>query len=309
MRSFTIVFALPILAAGIVQPAGAQQCPGIQENYVPTALSDHDDVTRFAVIGDYGSVGDSTAGVAEMVAGWQPAFIITTGDNNYPDGAAETIDANIGQYYSDFIGDYQGEYGDGSPENRFFPSLGNHDWVTAGAQPYLEYFTLPGNERYYAFTQGSVDFFALDSDFAEPDGISPDSIQGEWLREALVAAESPFQIVYMHHPPYSSAEHGSNDWMQWDFAAWGADMVLAGHDHTYERLEQDGIPYIVNGLGGSSIYGFQATPLENSLVRYNCDYGAMLVDATDESLIARFITVSGVLVDEVEIAAPVGERP
>ncbi len=85
---------------------------------------------------------------------------MTTGDNNYPDGAAATIDENIGQYYADFIYPYTGSYGTGAASNRFFPSLGNHDWYTTGAMPYLDYFALPGNERYYRFTRGPVEFFA-----------------------------------------------------------------------------------------------------------------------------------------------------
>ena len=83
---------------------------------------------QFAVIGDYGSNTINEERVADLVASWQPAFVITTGDNNYDRGAASTIDRNIGQYYSQFIGNYQGQYGDGSPTNRFWPSLGNHDW-------------------------------------------------------------------------------------------------------------------------------------------------------------------------------------
>src|SRR3990172_7062669 len=105
----------------------------------------------FAVIGDYGENNSSEADVAALVHGWQPDFIITVGDNNYPLGAAETIDVNVGQYYHDFIYPYTGAYGGGADVNRFFPTLGNHDWYTQDAQPYLDYFTLPGNERYYDF--------------------------------------------------------------------------------------------------------------------------------------------------------------
>jgi hypothetical protein len=129
------------------------------------------------VIGDYGLAGSPEAAVADMIKSWQVEFIITTGDNNYPNGAAETIDANIGQHYHDFIYPYFGEYGEGAEQNRFFPSLGNHDWYTAAAQPYLDYFSLPGNERYYDFIWGPVHFFALNSDFNEPDGIHANSAQ------------------------------------------------------------------------------------------------------------------------------------
>ena len=77
----------------------------------------------------------------------------------------------------------------------------------------------------------------------------------------------------MHYPPYSSGTHGSTDWARWSYAAWGADVVLAGHDHTYERLDVNGLTYIVNGLGGMGRYDF-VDILDGSLVRYNADYGA-----------------------------------
>src|SRR5439155_5430524 len=77
---------------------------------------------RFAVIGDYGSPGQPERDVANLVKSWRPDFIITTGDNNYPHGAATTIDQNIGQYYHDFIFPYVGSYGVGATFNRFFPA-------------------------------------------------------------------------------------------------------------------------------------------------------------------------------------------
>jgi hypothetical protein len=66
--------------------------------------------------------------VASQVKGWKPDFILTVGDNNYPKGAASTIDRNIGQYYHDFIYPCRGRYGAGAAINRFFPTLGNHRW-------------------------------------------------------------------------------------------------------------------------------------------------------------------------------------
>ena len=74
---------------------------------------------RFAVIGDYGLSGAAEAEVAALVHSWEPDIIITTGDNNYPSGSAETIDENIGQYYHDYISPYLGSYGAGAEENRF----------------------------------------------------------------------------------------------------------------------------------------------------------------------------------------------
>lgn len=263
----------------------------------------------FTAIGDYGEFGQPEADVANLVKGWNPDFIITTGDNNYPDGAASTIDPNIGQYYHDFIGQYQGVYGTGAPSNRFFPSLGNHDWIAPGAQPFLDYFSLPGNERYYDFVRGPVHFFVIDSDPHEPDGITSASTQGTWLRQRLAESTAPWQIVYMHHPPYSSSSrHGSTPALQWPFQQWGADAVLAGHDHVYERIQRDGIVYFTNGLGGRrSFYGF-GSPVPGSQVRYNGDYGAMRAVATNTSIKFDFVTRAGTLIDSHTINKP-SERP
>jgi hypothetical protein len=92
--------------------------------------------------------------------------------------------------------------------------LGNHDWQSEDAQPYLDYFTLLGHERYYEFVWGPIHFFVLDSDTHEPDGADINSTQAAWLKSQLTVSDSPWKIVYMHHPPYSSGTHGSIDRMQ-----------------------------------------------------------------------------------------------
>jgi len=252
---------------------------------------------HFAVIGDYGSAGQPELDVANLVRSWNPDFVITTGDNNYSIGAATTIDANIGQYYHEFIYPYTGAYGAGAAFNRFFPTLGNHDWGTTNAQPYIDYFSLPGNERYYEFVWGAVHFFVIDSDPQEPDGILSSSIQGQWLQARLAASTAPWKLVYLHHPPYSSgADHGSTPELQWPYQAWGANAVLAGHDHTYERIRRDGIPYFVNGLGGQSIGSFRS-PISGSQIRYRGDYGAMLVYASEADISFQFIARTGAVID------------
>lgn len=254
-------------------------------------------VLTFAAIGDYGLAGVDEEAVANLVKSWQPEFIITLGDNNYPDGKADTIDRNIGQYYSDFIYPYKGEYGSGAEINRFFPTLGNHDWYQPDIAPYLDYFELPGNERYYDFVWGPVHFFALDADSREPDGVGRSSIQAQWLKEAMAASTSPWQVVYMHQPPFSSGHHGSTDYMQWPFAEWGADAVLAAHDHSYERLIIDDIPYIVNGLGGHISRYFFFKDLEGSQFQYRSGHGAMRITADEEMMFFEMVTVEGEVLD------------
>jgi subtilisin-like proprotein convertase family protein len=259
------------------------------------------DPIKFAVIGDFGDNSTGEAQVASLVQSWAPEFVITLGDNNYENGAASTIDANIGQFYHSFIYPYTGSYGAGATQNRFFPALGNHDWVTTGATPYLNYFQLPGNERYYDFVRGPVHFFAVDSDTHEPDGTSPTSVQGTWLKNALAAATEPWKIVYFHHSPFSSGtENGSSTWMQWPFQQWGATAVLSGHEHDYERILVNGFPYFVNGVGGAEIFPL-GTPVAGSVAGYNGDHGAMLVNATSTSLQFQFFNRSNVLIDSYAI--------
>ena len=267
----------------------------------PTATAE---VVEFAVIGDYGLAGEGEAAVAALVDSWEPAFIITVGDNNYPNGERETIDENIGQYYSEYIYPYYGAYTTTVSTvdvNRFFPSLGNHDFYGSdGAEPYLDYFTLPGNERYYEFARGPVHLFALNSDFNEPDGVGANSVQAQWLKAQLATSTAPWKLVYMHVPPYSSGHHGSGAWMQWPFEAWGADAVLAGHDHHYERLLIDGIPYFVNGLGGGAIYSVDQV-LPSSQIRFSGTHGAMRVEATSAAITFEFITRDGEMIDSYTI--------
>jgi len=282
-----------------------QPTPTEQATLTPTATPQPTQTPaaalRFAVIGDYGSGDQGEEDVANLVRSWAPEFIITTGDNNYPNGSAETIDEHIGQYYHEYIASYKGIYGQGAQINRFFPSLGNHDWRTDKAAPYIDYFTLPGNERYYDFTWGPVHFFALDSDSREPDGVGRSSIQAQWLRDRLAESTSPWKLVYMHHPPYSAGSHGSVDWMQWPFKEWDATTVISGHDHTYERLIINDFPYFINGLGGMSRYSF-LNPLPGSQIRYNDGYGAMLVEATASQITFQFINLAGEVIDTYTIS-------
>jgi tartrate-resistant acid phosphatase type 5 len=267
----------------------------------PSATPLAEGYVRFAVVGDYGSGDPSEQDVATIIQSWNPDFVITTGDNNYPLGGADTIDSHIGRYYHDYIYPYLGVYGAGATSNRFFPAMGNHDWDTNNAQPYLDYFALPNNERYYDFVEGPVHFFILDSDSREPDGITSSSIQAIWLQNQLAASTSEWNVVVLHHPPYSSGSmHGSTSTAQWPFKAWGADVVMSGHDHDYERLSVDGLTYFVNGLGGGLIYSF-STPVAGSQVRYNGDWGAMLVDANSSQITFNFYSRTSVLVDTYTI--------
>ncbi len=262
---------------------------------------------KFAVIGDYGVDDENEAKVADLVKSWNPDFILTVGDNNYPNGAASTIDNNIGKYYSDFIAPYKGVYGEGASENRFFPVAGNHDYYVEGAAPFYDYFELPNNERYYDFVKGDVHFFGINSNHQEPDGINSGSIQAQWLEEKLTNSTAKWKIVYLHHPPYSSGSHGSNSILQWDFAEWGATTVIAGHDHHYERSTVDGVLYFVNGTGGRYLYNFGA-PNPETQVRYR-QHGAMLIEANSKNIRFQFWSPKNQLDDHTLFYEPNDNLP
>jgi hypothetical protein len=275
----------------------------------------------FAVIGDYGWGGTNEAAVAKLVASWQPAFIIATGDDYYTHaGGTGTAryDNSTGRYYCQWLKDVSttgtrcriGK----ATLNAFFPALGNHDYSDAkpSLKTYLTYFRLPGtgftntsgNERYYDFVKGQVHFFVLNSNSGEPAGIKSTSTQAMWLKKQLAASTSTWNIVYDHHPPYSSdRQHGSTISLQWPFAAWGADAVISGHAHTYERLTHDRIPYFVNGLGGAPRYTFKARPLSGSRARYRANWGAQRVTVTNATLEFSFYTVTGALKDKFSLTA------
>ena len=276
------------------------------------ATAQESQTVRFAAIGDFGKVRPEAQAVATRIAQLDPDFIITLGDNNYEYGGADTIDANIGQYYHAFISPYLGSYGAGASVNRFFPSLGNHDWGDgyvwpARVTPYTDFFALPGNERYYDFTSGAVHLFSLSSDGFEPDGNTSTSVQANWLQQRLAASTSRWKIAYFHNPPYSSSAHANGieeaHMRQWPLRQWGVTAALAGHHHTYERLTVENTPYLVNGLGGHGKDNF-TFPLAESNVRYNGDYGAVLVTASPSRITFEFITRTGVTVDSYSIDAP-----
>ncbi|MEX0641721.1 MAG: metallophosphoesterase, partial [Pirellulales bacterium] len=139
--------------------------------------------------------------------------------------------------------------------------------------------------------------------------------QQVWLQQSLAASTSPWKIVYFHQPPYSSASHGSHPPLQWPFKEWGADIVLTGHDHTYERLSVDDFPYIVAGLGGQFAYPFSDPPLSESLARFNDRHGALRVTASDAGVRFEFFAVpatesdnpAGQRIDVFDLGFPVPE--
>ncbi len=256
------------------------------------------DAVRLAVIGDFGTGGAGAEGVAELVHSWSPDHVLTVGDNNYPNGGADTIDANIGQRYARYIHPYVGEFGPGAASNRFWPALGNHDWGWGHVDAHEDYFELPGNERYYDVVLGPVHVFVLDTHDREPDGYVWGSAQSRWFEQRIAASTAPFQVVTMHYPAFSSGHHGSREEVRWPFADLGVDLVLAGHDHDYERLAIDGIPYVVVGMGGARLRDAgRRHPASRAFV--TGIWGAVRIDATADTLTLVAQAMDGTRLDEV----------
>jgi len=335
-RTYRVRVALPFLLACLLLTATPGCAPGTQAPQPPSAETATSSVAptasvmptptpepapiTFAVIGDYGMDDSHARAVARLVDSWDPAFVITTGDDYYDEAGGRgtgQYDESTGAHYGRWLADIS-TTGDRQPSgeattNAFFPALGNHDYSDAKPSPktYLTYFKLPGdgfenssdNERYYDYTQGPVHFFVLNSCEQEPHGTGKSSKQARWLEAQLARSDAEWNVVYDHHPPYSSdTRHGSSEFMRWPFAQWGADAVLSGHAHTYERIERDGVVYFVNGLGGAGRYRFGA-PVKGSKARYRSDWGAQKVTATVDTLTFEFFNVDGELIDSRELNA------
>ena len=197
------------------------------------------------------------------------AIVFTAGDNAYPSGTAE-----------DFRRCYEPTWGAFLDRTR--PAAGNHDWRTAGAAGYRGYFGAAAgasDATWYAYDAGPWRVIVLDSDCAQVGGCGPTSPQGRWLADELTAHPAACSLAIWHHPRFSSGtRHGSDADMAPLFsavAAAGVDLVVNGHEHSYERfgrLETDGRPSpdgvreIVVGTGGAESYGFGA-PLAGSEAR------------------------------------------
>ncbi|MBM3665519.1 MAG: hypothetical protein FJW92_06975, partial [Actinobacteria bacterium] len=287
--------------------------PGIAVLSLPAAATPALGAIEIGAIGDPGVDNANQAAVASMVAGWGPDHLVLLGDNYYASaGGTGTgkYDRTVGKYYCGFLaGVATGPNcaGGTAVTNRLWPIAGNHEYSDAGISNYLGYFSLPGNERWYDVRIGPVHFFMLDSDEALRNS-SDMAAQKAWLQPAMAASDAPFKVVALHHPPYTSSVRGPYAGMRWPFREWGADLVLNGHDHYYERLEVDGLPYVVNGIGGQSVTAFPATAVAQSRAHYSGSNGAMRITATEALLTAEFLSVDGVVRDVLTLGAR-ADRP
>jgi PKD repeat protein len=219
--------------------------------------------------------------------------VLALGDEQYETGA-----------YADFMapGAYDSTWGRVKPIT--MPIPGNHEYDTPGAAGYYEYFGSAAGDPtkgYYSFDLGAWHLVALNSEIAASTG----SAQETWLRSDLAGTTQPCILAYWHQPRYTSGSVHKPDiyvtplWQ--DLYAAGADLVLSGHNHNYERFApQDaagnadprGIRQFVVGTGGESLYGF-GTIQPNSEVHDGSTFGVLALALRGSGYEWRFVPQAG----------------
>ena len=207
-------------------------------------------------IGDCDTTDDTaTAALVEDIKG----TVFTAGDNAYPGGAAK-----------DFRDCYDPTWGRFKDRTR--PATGNHDWDNKDLKGYLDYFgtaAAPDGVPWYSYDLGAWHVVVLDSMCGETGGCGKGSDQGKWLAADLAASTARCTLAIWHHPRFSSGEHGNYKGVApfWEaLYAAGADVVVNGHDHDYERFapqdpsgredRERGIREFVVGTGGAELRDF-----------------------------------------------------
>jgi 3',5'-cyclic AMP phosphodiesterase CpdA len=254
----------------------------------PVVLVGAGDIANCEITGGSGAV--ATGRLLDQI----PGTVFTLGDHAYPSGAAKQ-----------FQECYEPRWGRHKVRTR--PAPGNHDYLTDNAKAYYEYFgdnAGPKRRGYYSYTLGTWHIASLNS-FIAADRHSP---QIEWLRKDLAENYSACTLAYWHIPVFSSGPHGSDVRMSMHMQeAWrvlyehGAAIVIAGHDHDYERFapqdaegkaDPKGIREFVVGTGGGGLYEFRRIR-PNSEAHSNRSYGVLKLTLRDADYTWEFITAAG----------------
>jgi hypothetical protein len=174
-------------------------------------------------------------------------------------------------------------------------ALGNHEYGSADARPAKAYFGLP-QRGYYSYDLGVWHVVVLNSNCGPAGGCGAGSPQQRWLAADLARNPSRCTLGYWHHPRFSSGLHGSDETMTalWStLARAGADVVLAGHDHHYERFAPvNGIRSFVVGTGGRSHYPV-LWRVRGSEVVDDTTFGVLRLTLRADSYDWRFLPVAG----------------
>ncbi len=174
-------------------------------------------------------------------------------------------------------------------------ALGNHEYLSRDAAPARAYFGLP-RRGYYAYRLGAWDVLVLNSNCRPAGGCAVGSPQERWVRARLARSAAACTLAYWHHPRWSSGLHGSDRTMAplWRaLAEGGADVVLAGHDHHYERFRPiGGIRSFVVGTGGRSVYPVLRR-LPASAALHTRGFGVLRLELAASSYSWRFVPLAG----------------
>lgn len=239
---------------------------------------------------------------SDLLVGADLSGVLTIGDEQYEKGALSAFDASFGPTW-------------GRVKRLIHPAPGNHEYN--GLNPdnnYFAYFDSPGDNQgaagtpgtgWYSFDIGSWHLIALNSNCRDIGGCGPGSAELRWLQADLRAHPARCTLAYWHHPLFSSGKHGDSTFMRpiWQaLEAGGADVVLVGHDHDYERFApqtadgqrdySEGIREFVVGTGGKSHDPFRS-PQRNSQVRDSTTYGVLELVLHPDSYDWRFVPVLG----------------
>jgi len=221
--------------------------------------------------------------------------VFTLGDNAYEGGTD-----------ADFENCYEPSWGRHKP--RTYPSVGNHEYGTADASGYFNYFGAAAGdptEGYYSYNLGNWHIVVLNSMCENVGGCGDDSPMLEWLRNDLSTNPQSCTLAYWHHPLFSSGSVYGNDTKMrsaWDaLYASGADVILSAHEHVYERFAPQtpggaydptsGIREFLVGTGGEALYGW-GTIQPNSEVRNNTAHGVLKLTLNATSYDWEFVPVA-----------------
>lgn len=238
-------------------------------------------------VGDIASCDVSADELVGELAARLPGTIALLGDIAYPDGSP-----------ADYAGCFDPTWG--PIRSRLRPVPGNHEYQTADASGYFSYFGSAAGtagEGWYSYDLGSWHVIALNSECDAIGGCGSGSPQLAWLIADLAAHPAACTLAYWHHSRYSSGLHGDDDMTDalWRaLASAGADLVLAAHDHDYERLAPvDGIRSFVVGTGGRSLYEWPGSPGPSTEIRGNDTYGLLELTLRPADYSWRFVPAAG----------------
>lgn len=195
-----------------------------------------------------------------------------------------------------------------------YPTPGNHDYYTEGAAGYFDYFNGVGehsgpagarDKGRYSLDLGAWHLISLNSNCEAIGGCGAGSAQQKWLARDLERTKEKCVLAYWHHPRFSSSLHGNNETMKHAYKRLykaGADVILSGHDHIYERFApqshtgkatRKGPRAFVVGTGGLSHY--PVTEIQpNSRVRDNTTFGVLRFKLKPDSYKWRFLPANGI---------------